>query len=348
MRTPVSSSDRRYRHAFVVGKFAPFHRGHQELVSQAEGLADRVTLMIWSNPDFPDMPNQTRAEWIRALHPSVEVLVADDGPPNHEPGEVHRAHVADTLDRAGLTPDVVVSAESYGDELAGSIGAEHVRLERGADRSDRSGTAIRADVHARRHQLDPLVYRHFVERIAILGAESTGKSTLTAALAEVLDTAHVPEVGRDYYEARGGQLELADYVTIAHLHRSAEDDATPRVNRFLVSDTNALTTMFFSHYYNRDSLPELRSLADDCRLRYRHVIVCDDDIGFEQDGWRDSADWRARMQGMVLHDLAVRGIPYTVVRGSVDERVAQAVAYVTGREPASPTSAVRTIGPRPR
>ena len=121
-------------------------------------------------------------------------------------------------------------------------------------------------------------------------------------------------------------LDLDDYVVIAEEHRKLEDDAALRANRFLFVDTNALTTMFFSHYYNRDSDPRLRALAEDCPTRYRHVFVCDDDIPFEQDGWRDNAVWRGRMQSMVLHDLAVRGIAYTTVHGALDERVAQVMA----------------------
>jgi HTH-type transcriptional regulator, transcriptional repressor of NAD biosynthesis genes len=54
--------------------------------------------------------------------------------------------------------------------------------------------------------------------------------------------------------------------------------------------------------------------------RYRHVFPCGDEIPFEQDGWRDNVVWRGRMQRMVLHDLAVRGIEYQVVTGTVEEQ----------------------------
>ena len=113
-----------------------------------------------------------------------------------------------------------------------------------------------------------------------LGAESTGKSTLTARMADELGTVHVAEFGREHYERRGGRLTLDDYVDIAVEHRRLEDEAILRANRYLFVDTNAVTTMFFSHYYDRDSLPELRRLADECRdalppphrLRRRHPV----------------------------------------------------------------------------
>jgi hypothetical protein len=51
--------------------------------------------------------------------------------------------------------------------------------------------------------------------------------------------------------------------------------------------------------------------------------VCADDIPFEQDGVRESEGWRTRIQQLVLEDLDARGIAYTIVRGTVEERAAQ-------------------------
>jgi HTH-type transcriptional repressor of NAD biosynthesis genes len=76
------------------------------------------------------------------------------------------------------------------------------------------------------------------------------------------------------------------------------------------------------------------------------VIVCDDDIAFEQDGWRDNEIWRARMQAMVLRDLGVRGTAFYVVSGTLDDRVAQVKAIIASEFQAS---SVRpgSLGPRP-
>ena len=88
--------------------------------------------------------------------------------------------------------------------------------------------------------------------------------------------------------------------------------------------------MMFSHLYDRDSLDELRCLASECAGRYALTLVCDDDIAFEQDGWRDTDDWRARMQGLILADLAVREIPYVVVSGDLEQRLSTATAALAG------------------
>lgn len=337
---------RSYSHALVVGKFAPLHAGHQELLDMAKGLAREVTVVLWSNPDFDDMPNEVRADWVRKLYPAAYVILGDDGPPNSDPADVQRAYTRALLDRHGRTPDVVVTREAYGAALAEHLGIAHESA--GALRlpDEPSGTSIRQNVHVARHLLHPIVYGHFVERVVLMGAESTGKSTLAARLAAEFETEHVQEYGREHYAAKGGELDLHDYVTIARVHREREDQAILRAHRFLFVDTNAITTMFFSHYYNRDSLSELRLLADECATRYRHVIVCDDDIPFEQDGWRDNVTWRARMQGMVLHDLAVRGIPYDVVGGSLDERLTQVRRILAG-DRAAAQRRLHHLGPRP-
>ncbi len=335
-----------YSQALVVGKFAPLHIGHQQLLDHAHELADDVTVVVWSNPDFAEMTNEVRADWIRRLYPLASVLVGHDGPLNDEPDEVQRDYTAALLARHGRAPDVVVTREQYGPGLAAHLGIAHEWAGAPRTEGEPSGSRIRADVHSHRHELDPTVYSHFVERVVLMGAESTGKSTLCERLASEFDTEHVQEYGREHYAARGGQLDLDDYLTIARVHREREDEAAQRSNRYLFVDTNAVTTMFFSHYYNRDSRPELRALADECAARYRRVIVCDDDIPFEQDGWRDSEVWRGRMHGMVLHDLAVRHIPFHVVSGSLDERVARVRSILCGHT-VDPPRQLDSLGPRP-
>lgn len=333
-----------YRHALVVGKFAPLHTGHQQLLDHAHALADEVTVIVWSTPDFDAMPNEVRAGWVRTLYPAACVLVGHDGPPNDAADEVQRDYTSALLARHGRVPDMVTTREAYGAGLAVHLGISHELAGPPRSADEPSGTRLRADIHAHRDLMHPRVYEHFVERVVLMGAESTGKSTLSERLAQEFETEHVEEYGREHYAARGGRLDLDDYVRIAQVHREREGEAVRRTNRYLFIDTNAVTTMFFSHYYNRDSLPELRRLADECATRYRHVIVCDDDIPFEQDGWRDNVVWRGRMQGMVLHDLATRRIPFHVVAGSLEERVAQVRSILSGRAVASPRQ-IDSLGP---
>lgn len=321
---------RRYRRGLVVGKFAPLHRGHQALIEAARAACDHVTVMVWSNPDFPDMPTPVRAEWIRALYPDVEVVSFDASatPPDSAPDAEQRAFVRSRLEAArpeGV--DAVFTAEAYGPGFAEALGAAHVALDRSADPV--SGTLVRSDVPAHRDMLSPLVAEHFVQRVAFLGAESTGKSTLAQAVAMRLGEPYVEEYGRTLWEARGGDVPLADYVLIAERHRAIEDEAMGRARRFLFCDTNAVTTQQYAFFFHGDCPARVQDLAAECRGRYARTFVCAPDIPFEQDGTRVYAQVQAYMDGAIRNDLTIRGIPYTVVGGTLEARVA-AVAEALG------------------
>jgi HTH-type transcriptional regulator, transcriptional repressor of NAD biosynthesis genes len=167
--------------------------------------------------------------------------------------------------------------------------------------------------------------------VVFLGAESTGKTTLAKALAERLGEPYVEEAGRTLWEERGGDLPLADYVEIVERHLALEEAAIPRARRFVFVDTNALTTQYYAYVFHQACPPEVAAAADRCRQRYAHTIVCAPDLPFEADGWRASSDAQRFMDGAIRNDLAVRGIPYVSVGGTLEARV-EAVLRALGAE----------------
>lgn len=327
-----------YRHGLIVGKFAPLHRGHMLLLDAALEQCERVSVWVYSRPDFPEMPSPLRRGWLRALYPArlfpgLELLPDAPHPPlNDEPDAVHREYVRGVLDGWGVRPDAVFTSEGYGEAFAASLDAAHVCVDRARATVPVSGTALRADVHGLRHFLDPVVYAHFVRRVVILGAESTGKSTLTRALGEAFGTTWVREYGRDVYEREEGALSPEHFLEIARGHRALEDEAarSPGMREWVFSDTNAATTLMWSHLLTGAAPAELSALADACRTRYAHTFLCDTDLPHEQDGWRANTEVRAVQQAFIRQDLATRGVPFTVLRGTVAERVAQVRAVLNG------------------
>ncbi len=311
----------RFRRGLVVGTFAPLHRGHQLLIETAIAACDHVTVMTWANPDLPEMPTDVRAGWLRTIYPALEVvaLEAEGCPPDDAPGEVQRAF---TLANLPAPVDAVFTSEAYGDALALVLEAVHVSVDPDRTRVPISGTQIRADLSAHMADLDPSVRAHFVQRVAFLGAESTGKSTLVDALGAALDEPTVEEVGRRLWVEASGDLPLAEYVTICREHVALEDAASKRARRFVFVDTNAITTQQYAFFFFGECPAEVRAYADRCRERYAHVFVCATDIPFDQDGTRVDPQVQQYQNGAIRNDLTIRGIPYTVLEGSVAERVA--------------------------
>lgn len=167
--------------------------------------------------------------------------------------------------------------------------------------------------------------------VVFVGAESTGKSTLASMLAREQGAQFVPEIGRVIWEEKQGQLVAADYVEIAERHRTAEDAAVAIAGGDDVFvDTNALTTLLLGLRFGQVTEPvppALLRYALECRTRYLHHFVCADDIPYEEEpGVRENVAWRTQIQQLVLQDLDRRGIAYTILTGSLEQRAARVLA----------------------
>ena len=331
----------------VVGKFWPPHRGHQLLLETAAAQVAELVVLVYANPDSTQFPAAVRAQWLRELYRGDELAdgprigttplrvfalstEADGVPPDAADDATHRAFVRQWLAGQGISVAVVFSSEAYGPGFAHSLGATHVSVDAARAQVPVSGSVVRAQPAEYARFLHPLVAAQLgvvppapVPRLVLLGAESSGKSTLCAALAEELGTVCVPEYGRTLHEQKHGNLLYEDLLYIARRHAELEDEAAAQAHGWLVCDTNAATTALYSYYYFHRCDPALRAMAAVCGQRYARTFVCAPTVPFAQDGWRGPEALRSFQHGMILMQLDYYGIAYTLVEGTVAERVAQ-------------------------
>ena len=78
----------------------------------------------------------------------------------------------------------------------------------------------------------------FVHRIVLLGGESSGKTTLTAALADHFKTIWVHEYGRELREQQQGILSEEDLLKIGHEQIRRKEHALRSANGYLFCDTS--------------------------------------------------------------------------------------------------------------
>ena len=317
-------------HGLVVGKFYPPHAGHHRLIDTALTRCERITVAVLA-ARAESIPHELRRDWLAERHPAARVVSGyDEHPIDHLSPAVNALHAAVVRELVAEPIDVVFSSETYGEPFAAALGARHVLIDRTRQPFRISGTAVRADPAAYWHRLEPAVRAYLTRRVAVVGAESTGTTTLARALAERYDTAWVPEVGRAVSEQRAaagtfGQWDDADFEAIAAQQQAEEDTAARHAGPVLFCDTDALATCVWQERYLGRSTPAVEALA---ARRYDLYLLTGSDVPFVQDGVRDGEHLREWMTGRFAERLAERPEPHVVLTGDHGSRLERAAAAV--------------------
>lgn len=188
-----------------------------------------------------------------------------------------------------------------------------------------SARAIRADPWSNWSYVPPPVRAHYARRILLTGAESTGTTTMAAALADRFRTCWVSEYGREYSvpkDRRGEPWTSAEFLEIGLVQQAREDALAREANRLLFCDTDAMTTAIWHEQYlgSFGSAVAAAAWSD----RYDLVFLTDADFAWTDDGTRNSEAVRRGMQDRFVAELTARGRPFVVLSGSTEKRMATA------------------------
>jgi HTH-type transcriptional repressor of NAD biosynthesis genes len=310
---------------FAIGKFYPFHLGHMYLIDVARANCDHLIIWVCEKAEQV-VPGHIRARWIQELYPDVEVRLVPDTLADDDT----RGWAEYTLRVLGEAPDVVFTSEDYGEAYAKLMGSEHVLVDKYRVHIPISGTKIRNDAIASWAYLAPTVRAYYAKRIVVLGAESTGTTTLAKALAEHYQTVWVPEYGRDYclgwIDDKHKEWSTDEFVHIASEQSRREDEAARNAYGVLICDTDAFATSIWHKRYMGFPSPQVRKIAD--KRKYDLYILTGDEIPFAQDGTRDGEQIRHDMHQWFVEALEKSHRNYILVKGSHEERLKTAIEAI--------------------
>jgi NadR type nicotinamide-nucleotide adenylyltransferase len=165
----------------------------------------------------------------------------------------------------------------------------------------------------------------------LIGAESTGKTTLAQLLANRFNTTWVPEYGREHWERKVAGFTMNDalpgwsleeFVHIAAEQQARENRLAREANRVLICDTNAFATGTWHerYYHYRDERVDAIGAADRVDL----YLLTAPDVPFVQDGFRDGEGIRRWMHDTFENQLAKGRTPWRLIEGSYEERFGMA------------------------
>lgn len=171
-------------------------------------------------------------------------------------------------------------------------------------------------------------------KIALLGAESTGKTQLAADLAAQLrrrgqTVAVVPEMLREWCEREQRTPRPEEQLPIAQEQEQRVEAAAATAD-IVIADTTALMIAIYSAMLFEDG--SLYRFALSRQRDYELTLLTGLDLPWVADGLqRDGPHVREPVDALVRSSLAKAGVAYQVVYGSGDERLRNALAAVDWR-----------------
>ncbi|MBR1515281.1 MAG: ATP-binding protein [Paludibacteraceae bacterium] len=146
-------------------------------------------------------------------------------------------------------------------------------------------------------------------RIAFIGPESCGKSTLSQMVAAHFQIPYIAEYARTYVERLTRPYVYRDVSAIAH--RQIEE---LRDNPHAVFDTELILTQVWMHRcYGREPW-----WVEKARKQYPidYYFVCAPDLPWQADPTRENPDCREELFRIYLSRVQKTGIPYRIIRGT--------------------------------
>ncbi len=315
---------------FLLGKFLPPHTGHVYLINVARGLCDSLTVLVCSIPSEP-IPGVVRYEAMQQHFGGVNVVhCTDDLPqvPEDDPVNFWPLWKEACLSRLERPPDFVFASEHYGARLAEELGGRFIPVDIARVAQPVSGTAIRENPDTLWDKILPEARHWFLKRIAIVGPESAGKTTLTERLAAEFNTVYAPEYARGYVDALGQHWTEQAFVDIARGQLASVQALTRLARRYLFCDTDALTTTLWAKELLGHVPADVVTLSES--ENYDLTLLCTATDGWTPDSQRFHPETATRklFEQQLIHELTRRNRPFVCLSGSWEERWAQALSAI--------------------
>lgn len=162
-----------------------------------------------------------------------------------------------------------------------------------------------------------------IKKIAIVGPESTGKSTLSIALAKHYNVPWVPEYARYYCAALTSDCTLQDEINMYHGQVALEESVLAMTETdFIICDTTFLTVKIWSD----QMLGETPQIVLDALQQYPYdfYLLLDIDLPWQEDPLRDFPHMREHFMEVWHKELKGLNANYVVVNG-IENRLQNAI-----------------------
>ncbi|CDG16494.1 multifunctional transcriptional regulator/nicotinamide-nucleotide adenylyltransferase/ribosylnicotinamide kinase NadR [Xenorhabdus doucetiae] len=334
----------------VFGKFYPLHTGHIYLIQRASSQVDELHVVLcydevrdrdlFINSSMSLQPTVSdRLRWLlqtfkyqKNIH--IHAFNEQGLEPYPNGWEVWSKSVTSFLTAKSINPNYIYSSEVQDvPRYKEYFGIETVLIDPQRSFMNISGSQIRQAPFRYWEYIPTEVKPFFVRTVAILGGESSGKSTLVNKLANTFNTTSAWEYGREYvFSHLGGDeraLQYSDYDKIALGHAQYIDFSVKYANKVAFIDTDFVTTQAFCKRYEGKEHPFVQAMIDE--YRFDLVILLENNTPWIADGLRSLGSDRDRKEFQHLLEslLKKNNIDYVCVNSpDYDQRFLRCVELV--------------------
>lgn len=164
-------------------------------------------------------------------------------------------------------------------------------------------------------------------KIAVIGAESTGKSTLCSDLARHYSTIFVEEYARVYFEKNDIEnYKINDLENIYREQIKNEAIALRNAKRYLFCDTTLITAKIWAEEVFKNVPDYIK--VNLTKVEYDLYLVSNNDIPWESDPQRKNQHNRPYILNRNIEELELLKAPYAIIGGLNSERVMNAIKHI--------------------
>jgi NadR type nicotinamide-nucleotide adenylyltransferase len=166
-------------------------------------------------------------------------------------------------------------------------------------------------------------------KVAIIGPESTGKSTLCQQLAVHFHTAWCPEFARDYLLEKGTNYHFEDLL---HIAKGQKDLIEKTVDQAMANVCFIDTEMFVMKVWCEVVFNNCHTwiLKEAARQHYDLFLLCTPDIPWTKDVLREYPDLEMRQKLFKIYkDICINsGARWAEINGNHEQRLLQGIRAV--------------------
>jgi len=317
--------------AFVFGKFLPFHKGHEAMINFALTKCDFLTVLVCCS-DKENIPDTFRKTWIeKAFEKEKNIEIRTFNYLESELLNTSKSSESVSKIWADIfknqLPDysLLITSEEYGNFVAAFMNIQHIAFDISKKLYPVSATAVRNNLFANWKFLPDSVKPDFTIKVALLGTESTGKTTLAEKLSKHFNCSLVLEAAREII-ANSNSFTFDDLYLVATEHAKSIEKAVLGNSPLVIIDTDIHTTTSYSRFTFEKELEISADIYNSNRANI--YLYLNNDVEYLQDGTRLREIERNLLDLSHRQVLTDHNIDIIEVKGDWDERFEKALEQI--------------------